>query len=284
MLLEWVRTDTGALSAFTNPFQAYMELHDWAGKHRRGEHYLEAARKDEIDLPEETRKRLQGDVLGYDRLARLYPEIEIRISDDGFCRPRFTPTERTYEPIKRIEFHLRFTPSRSSSGDPSDRESLPLWDWFHILSDDEQKAKKVSQALASILPGTRIADPEWVLELDRRLCVDRYALRNLPAFRTPLRYLEDIEPVLQLDFELARGAAQEACAIIQNPAFSRMVNPLGLLKGHARAAFDKRSTDPDLSETRRSIMVQNAVMCYVQDVMSASRLHTNQRHLSQSSP
>lgn len=284
MLLEWVRTDSGALSAVTNPFRAYMKLHDWAGKHERGERYLEAAKKDEIDLPEETRKRLQENVLGYDRLARLYPEIEIRITNDGFSCPRFTPTERTYEPIKRVEFHLHFTPSIGIPGHLADVESLPLWDWFHVLSDDEQKAKKVSQALAAILPGTRIADPEWVLELDRRLCVDRYALRNLPAFRTPLRYLEDIEPVLQFDFELARGAAQEASTLIENPAFSCMVNPLGLLKDHARAVFDKRSSDSDPSETRRSIMVQNAVMCHVQDVMPASRPHTHQRYMSRSIP
>lgn len=264
MSLNWEQTQPGILSAATNPFQVHMSLQNsWDDKQSRNIRYLES----EIDIPGATRRRLASSVLAYDRIRAIDPEIKFRIKDDGFGVPCFTPNGQTYRPIKRVDAFLHFSPTLSLSKEGSDRETLPLWGWFHLLADDEQQAQALTRAVAAILPGTRIADPGWVLELDRKLGVERWPLKNFPAHRRPLDYIEDVEGFLETEFEWVRSAAQEACCLIRRPDLKTYLDSCGFFRPGLSPSFDMACAGKDrttVEERRRAMMVQTAVMACVQ--------------------
>lgn len=265
MALNWKEITSGIPSAFTDPFGLCMALQNsWNDIQDRNRRYLES----DMDLPTQTRRRLAIKALAHDRILDINPEIEFRIGDDSFGVPCFTSDGRTYRPIKRVEVFLHFSPTLPLHKNGPNRESLPLWDWFHILADDEETAKTVASALAAILPGTKIADPEWVVDLDRKLSIERCYLNFLPPYKTPLDYVESFEFSLKSEFELALGAAQEAQRLTKRPDIKNHLDFCDLFKPGLCPAFDRARAGRDqtpLPERRRAMMIQNAVMALVQN-------------------
>ncbi|MCB9978606.1 MAG: hypothetical protein H6862_03245 [Rhodospirillales bacterium] len=265
MALNWEEINSGTPSAFAGPFGLYMALQNsWNDIQDRNRRYLES----DMDLPTQTRRRLAIKALAHDRILDINPEIEFRIRDDSLGAPCFTPAGRTYRPIKRVDVFLHFNPTLPLYKNGPCRESLPLWNWFHILADEKENAKTLASALAAILPGTKIADPEWVVDLDRKLSIERSYLNFLPPYKNPLDYVENFEFSLKAEFELALDAAQEAQRLAKRPDLKNHLDFCGFFKTGLCPAFDRARAGGDqtpLPERRRAMMVQNAVMALVQN-------------------
>jgi hypothetical protein len=263
MRLIWKQTDDGTLRATAHPFAEHMSLQASWNDAMEDNASLFALNPWNTVLARQVREQ----ALRHDRVLCIDPEIEFRITNDGFKAPRFTGTERIYEPLKRIELFLHMTPTVPLAASHADRETLSLADRFRFETETNEKAMDLCQMLADILPGTAIASPNWVLDLDYRLCVDRSDLHDILIHPAPVQHVLDCTAALEDEFLLALGAAQEARSLTLRSDFFTMVSPLGIVEDprfkKAFAALCEAPHTPEDPERRRAIMVQNALMNHV---------------------
>ncbi|HRC26655.1 MAG TPA: hypothetical protein PKX87_04395 [Alphaproteobacteria bacterium] len=263
MRLDWEQTDEGVLRARSRPFTEYMSLqtswNDAAAENAR----LFALNPWNTVLARQVREQ----ELRHDRALHIDPEIEFRISNDGFKVPRFTGKDRIYEPLKRIELFLHMTPTVPLTASHAGREILSLAALFRFETETKEKATGLCQMLADILPGTAIANPNWVLDLDYRLCIDRSDLHNILIHPVPVEHVRECIEDLEDEFLLALGAAQEARSLTLRPDFGSIVSPLGIVEEpRFKKAFDALCATPHTAEDperRRALMVQNALMNHI---------------------
>lgn len=262
MILEWEQTKPGVLCAMADPVGEYLSLQgSWKDVLAENQRIFEKNPWNTV-----LARQVREEAARYDRVCYMDPRMEFRITDDGFKRARFSRDARTYESVKRVEMFLHVTPLIPLASCEAGREVISLADRFRFLAADEGQARTLSQMLADILPGTSIANPIWILDLNYHLCIDRSDIRNLVSHSTPSRHASVCTEPLEEEFGLALGAAQEAKAILQNPRISEILSPLGFIEDEGfKRGFNVLCAvppTPDNPERRRAVMVQNALMCH----------------------